>query len=500
MFPNSNCFPDAVAILAFLSDIVRDIRKYAGPTEMPLIHCDELITDKFTETFAAEMLRNYNNIYLLTSKSKDDEARDLINDEVHERLVNGLIAIKMKKEDITIEKIEAKAEELRLSSEKLEQKLVATDCDKYFAGIVEQYAEKKLEYQKIVEELTEKRKYLKMIKLTYDTKAQKLASKQVEIQKLTYQIQQQKYSVIDIKQLLAKETSIKNSIAMIQAETDAIKIDAANAQVKFARAQKLKLDVIKKFNDFTFQITQKLMQIHSYANLNINDITIDPTASSETILTICSRVHHLKENCAIVKKEHLNKIEQNKARLEELKVYSNRLSQKCTEKMAKRDADERKQNKLTEMYAMYEHDGSLKVAKLQRDIAHQIALKAKMDEDLVNLEKEAEKLAAKNVEIFNEGERKAYEQIREKQTICDEMTKLNDFVDQWTNWLGVMVDTESVGTIGTMKDILVINCFWKLFLCFVILRTNTMHAIQMSTNVEWFSSKNNRRKIMIWLL
>lgn len=424
LFFNSTCYPDAIAILSFLSDIVRDIKKYAAPTEMPLIHCDQLITNKFTEIFAAEMLRNY----LLTSKSED-----LIDDEVHERLVNGLIATKMKNENITIEQLEAKAEELRVSSEKLEKKLVATDCEKYFEGIVEQYDEKKSEYQKIVEELTEKRKYLKMIKLTYDTRAQKLASKQVELQKLTYQIQHQKYSVIDIKQLLAKETSIKNSIAMIQAETDAIKIDAANAQVKLARAQKLKLDNIKKFNDFTFQITQKLMQIHSYANLNINDITIDPTASSEAISSICSRVHHLKENCAIVKKERMNKIEQNKARLEELKVYSNRLSQKYTEKMAIRDAAERKHNKLSEMYSMYEHDRSLKVAKLQRDIADLIELKAKMDEDLVNLENEAEIWAAKNVEIFNEGERKALDKIREKQTICDELTKLNDFVDQWTN-------------------------------------------------------------------
>lgn len=422
-FVHSNCYPDAVAILAFLSDVVRDVKEYAIPTDMPLVHCERLIQDEFTEIFAAEALRHY----LLTKKQDT-----LLYDAGDDRLVSGLIAIKMKNDNLTVAKLQAKAEQLRKSSDELRNKLVATDCDKYFSTMVEHVAEKESEYQKLLDAFGEKRRYLKMITLTHDEKAKTLASKQAKIQELVRQIQHQKYSVIDIKQLLAKEMSIKNSIAMIQTEIEAIKIDAADSQVKLARAHKLKLDAIKKFNDLTFQITRKLVQCHSYANLNVNDLTIDPTASNDDILKICQRVRLLNENCTLVKLDRTKRIQQNATKLTELRVHSNRLSQKYTEQKAICDEASHRLDAANQMHANYQSNGSSAAAKLQRDIADQISIKAKLDDEIVNLQRRAEQLTVENVELFNEAERKGYEIIREKQALCNQMDELNDFIDQCT--------------------------------------------------------------------
>lgn len=222
----SNCFPDAIAILAFLSDLVRDVKKYAVPTDMPLIHCDQLMKDDFTKVFSAEVRRNY-----LLDKKLDEKGKVTLDEEGERIVLNGMIAIKMKNDNLTIEQLHELEEKLRKSSEELQRKLVQTDCDKYFETIVEQYAGKEKEYQKLKETLAEKRTYLKMITLTHEEKAKELAAKQAMVQEMAHRIKHQKYTVIDIKQVLAKETTIKNSIGMIQTETDAIKVDAANVQV-----------------------------------------------------------------------------------------------------------------------------------------------------------------------------------------------------------------------------------------------------------------------------
>ncbi|XP_055305943.1 uncharacterized protein LOC129570388 [Sitodiplosis mosellana] len=429
--PNAHgSYPEVIAILAYLCDLVRDIKNHQ-PSDVPLIPCDQLMNTDHMLLFDSEVNRNYYDLYINEPPRKLDEGFPL-DKEGEIKLVNGYIAAKMKQVGLTVEELAARTDKLKVSSEELERNLVVSDCEKYFNSIEEQLAEKEREYVKIQEILVEKRKYLKMVNMTYDEKARKLAAKKAELQNLMRQIENQTYTTLDIKQLIAKETSIKNSIAMIQNETGAIQVEAVDDQVKLARLQKLKMDGIQKFNEFTFHITKILMQSRSFQQLNIIDYTIDPTASTETIQNMCLRLNRLNEICAQVKQEHIKQIEQNKVALAEYKSQHSRLMEKYSNQMAVMQKANKKLEISNQKCANYETEGSSSVAKLKRVINEKIATKQRIDDEITVLRKKIDELEIKNVQLFEDGERQAYEIIQAKQTLCRELDELNNYIDDCT--------------------------------------------------------------------
>lgn len=414
-----------MGILAFLSDLVCEIKQFAVPTEMPLVPCDSLVNDDFMRLFVAETLRNY-----IDYKSPREE---LLDEEGNANLVNGLVATKMKINGLTVNELAAKAEALKKSSEELQQKLIASDCDKYFDSIEEQFTEKENEHEKLQNLLAEKRKLLKMITLTHDDRARKLAAKQAELKQIMYKIQHQKYGILDIKQLIAKETSMKNAITMIQNEKETIEAEAADAQVKLARLQKLKLDIIRKFNDSTYHITKKLMQTHTFKNINVIDLTIDPAATEADILSTCLRLNQLYENCVIAKREYNEQIERSREKLEDYKSHYNRLTEKYTEQMITFQKANKNLDTLNQRYSQLEDEGTTNNAQLQREIQEKIDTKKRIEEEIERLRKKAEHLEVENVKIFADGERKAQDIIHEKQKLSQNIDKLSDLIDEHTN-------------------------------------------------------------------
>lgn len=174
------------------------------------------------------------------------------------------------------------------------------------------------------------------------------------------------------------------------------------------------------------------MQCHSYVNLNVNDFTIDPTASNEAILNICSRLHQLNEHLMMVKEERTKQIQRNQAKVTELKVQSNRLTEKYATKMTEHDEAEQKLHTINQMYLDCEMNKSSNRAKLEREIEDKIVIKAKLDEEIAALQKLAQELAAKNVQLFEDGERKALEIIRAKEEVCRQLDTMIDAIDECT--------------------------------------------------------------------
>lgn len=410
-----------IAILAFLSDLVRDIKKPALP-DMPLMPCDRLVNNEFTCLFAAEALRNY--------LSYDPDRDSLLDSEGEAKLVNGLIAIKMKIDDLTVEKLTAKADQLRKSSAQIEQNLVKSESEKYFKAIEEQFADKENEHQKLLQMLADKRKYLKMITLTHDEHLAKMALKQAEMQNTMHIVQHQKYTTIDVKQLVAKETSIKSTISMIQKENDAIKAEADDAQVKLARLQKLKLDAIRKFNDFSLHAAQKLVRTPSFERLNINNLTIDPTASLQAIQSICLRLTQLNENCAILKRQQSNEIQENKSKLDEYKTQHAQLTMKYAEHLAQLQKAKQKFDSFNQKRSSCENEGSISADRLQREVDEKIAYKKQLEEQITGSRKRVNDLEAQNAQMLEDGERQAQQIIREKKKLCDQLDKIDDFMDK----------------------------------------------------------------------
>lgn len=435
---------------------------------MPLKHCDRLINDEYMHYFVVETLNNY--------KNEDLPRGVLLQEDAERKLLNGMIAAKMKINGLTIDELTAKEEQLRKSSAELQNNLIESDCDKYFRSIEDQFAQKEAEYQKLQDILADKRKYWKMITLTHVEKARALAAAQAKLQQLMHQIQHQKYSVVDIKQLIAKESLIKSSIAMIQDEKKTIEAETMDAQVKLARLQKIKLESIRKFNDLTFQITKTLMQSHHFQELNINDFTIDPNAVPKVIQSICLRLNQLHEHCGMKKHGYTDQIEQIQANLLERHTEFSELTKKHTEQMANLQRASKKLNALNQMAAQLEDECAMITANLQREIAEKIATKTQIDEEIVKLRKKTEALKIENVRLFEEGEQKAHEIICTKKMLNKEMDQLNDFLDRYENvWDKILLLLDFIKKSMPLFDSLiylqvvidVIDVQFSFFCCFV---------------------------------
>lgn len=395
------------------------MQQYGVPTDMPLTHCDRLVNDEFTKLLAAEALDNY-------STYDPDQGLDPV---VLDKLVNRMLSIKMKFDGLTFETLLEKAALLRQSSAELKQNLVETDCEKYFNNIEEQFLAKEMEYEKLEEILREKRKCLKIINFSHDEKSRELAAMKTKLDEVSCSVRDQKYTTLDIKQLAAKETSVKNSIVMIQSEVDAIKLEAGDAQVKMARLQKLKLDAIKEFNDLTFRITQQLMQCRSFQQLNINDLTIDPTAPAKAIEHTCLRLQKLADTCDTIKRATRDHNQQKQLQLAECEQQRSQLDEKYTVEMTKfQQANQHLQNihrKLTEC----EGKRTENTAKLQNTITDCIARKKQIDAEIEHLHKKHDRIQAKNEELLQTGESQARDILIAKQRLSDRIDELNDLLD-----------------------------------------------------------------------
>lgn len=423
-FPtHSQFYPEVIAILAFLSDLLGDIKKCYNTMEMPLKCCDRLLNDEFTQLFSAETLRNY------TSYDPDHES--LMDNDSEARMIDRFIAIKMKMPTVTANQLAEKAVKLLESNEKLRENLVETDIQKCFASMGQQVCEKEKELQDLHVILNEKRTHLKMVMLKHDERLAELRTKQTQYDDLMEAIQNQQYTTLDIKQMMAKETTVKGSMAMLKEEVDAIKVQAADAQVKLARVQKVKFDKIKEFNERTFNIVQKLMETSAFRKINVNDLTIDPAATVRQIQMVCMHLKLLKESCVAAKRQYNQQTQQN---CDEMTAYAAELMQlneKYANDMATFQEASKKLDDMNQQCTNFKSDGSNDASRMQRGIDEQIAYKKLLNAEIDDLKMKKTKMEAENVELFNVGERKAQEMIRAKRSAVKQLDQLSDFIDDF---------------------------------------------------------------------
>lgn len=412
-----------VAILAFVSDVIGDIRKCTGSMKMPLKPCDRLLNAEFTQLFSAEMLSSY--------LQYDPDHVSLLDNDSETLMINRFIAIKLKlNAPITVDELAAKTLKLQQSNEQLCDNLTETDVQKCFNSVHEQMMAQETELQHLQEVLNDKRTHLKMITLKHTERATELRAKQTECTSLIEKIQNQMYSTLDIKQLMAKETTIKSSIAMIRGEVDAIKAQMADCLVKLARAQKLKFDMIKQFNQFTFDITSKLMESSTFRQkTNVNDLTIDPAASMADVQKVCMHLKLLGESCAAVKRQYRQKIQQNNENMTECTAELEQLTDKYSADMTTFQMATTKLNEAQQQCENYKCDRSTDENRMRCAIDDLVAYKNEMMEQIDSLRSRAIKLKAENVALLNMGEQKSREAIRAKQTGIKQMNQLCDFID-----------------------------------------------------------------------
>lgn len=391
--------------------------------EMPLKCCDRLLNDEFTQLFSAESLRNY------TSYDPDHES--LLDHDSEAQMVDRFIAIKMKNSKVTAAELAEKVLKLHESNEKLQENLIETDIQKCFASVSQQVKEKEKELDDLQAILNEKRTHLKMITLKHDERLAELRAKQTMCDNVLQMIQNQQFTTLDIKQMVAKETTVKGSIAMLQEEIDAIKVQAANAQVKLARLHKLKFDKIKEFNETTFNVVQKLMETAAFRKINVNDLTIDPAATVRDIQKVCMHLNLLNGSCAAIKRQYNQQIEQHRDKMTAQTNELKQLDEKFTADMAEFQMVSQKLDNMNQRCVNFKSDGSTDASRMQCGIDEQIAYKKLLTDEIEDLKVKVASLGAENVNLCNIGERKAQEIIRAKRATVKQIDRLSDFIDKF---------------------------------------------------------------------
>lgn len=393
--------------------------------EMPLKCCDRLLNDEFTQLFSAETLRNYS--------SYDPDHESLMDHDSEAQMIDRFIAIKMKNSKVTAPELAEKVLKLHESNEKLQENLIETDIQKCFASVSQQVIEKEQELEGVQAVLNEKRTHLKMIMLKHDERLAELRAKQTGCDNVLEVIQNQQYTTLDIKQMVAKEATVRASIAMIQEEIDAIRVQAADAQVKLARFQKLRLDMIKKFNDTTFNIVQKLMETAAFRKINVNDLTIDPTASIRDIQKVCTHLNILNQSCATGKRQYNQQLAQINEKMTAFTIELKQLNDKHTAQTAEFQMASQKLDNLNQQCTNFKSDGSTDASRMQSGIEELIAYKKILTDEIAEVKVKVEAMETENAELFNIGEQKAQEIIRAKKATAKQIDKLSDFID---NFLG----------------------------------------------------------------
>lgn len=389
---------------------------------MPLKCCDRLLNDEFTQLFSAETLRNYT--------SYDPDHASLMDNDSEARMIDRFISIKMKN-NVTANELVERALKLHESNAKLQENLIETDIQKCFASVSQQVLEKEKELEDLQGILNEKRTHLKMVMLKHEERSAELHAKQTGCDKLEELIQNQPYTTLDIKQLLAKEATVKGGIAMIREEIDAIKVQAADVQVKLARLQKLKFDKIKEFNEMTFNIVKKLMETSAFRKVNVNDLTVDPAASMHDTQTVCMHLNLLTESCAAIKRQYNQQILQNDGKMTKYTAELKQLNEKYSSDMAEFQVASKKLDDANQQCTNYKTNGSADVSRMQCGIDEQIAYKKQITEQIDELKIRKAAMHAENVKLFELGERKAQEIIRAKRKATKQLDQLSDFIDDF---------------------------------------------------------------------
>lgn len=415
--PNAqHMFKECVALLAWLSDIVRFTQK-TELTELPMLRGQEFPSDEYAKLFSNEV----QNAFHLWNEESEDEFANIQNG-----LVEKFIQMKM---GVSPAQLLDKTEQLEKTNAKL-VKVNATDN-----GTEEKYFEKmKVNYNKLKDDLNElqrsnaiKMDSIQKLTTVYRMKAAQATEKDNELAILARKVQNQKYSVDDVQLVMHQTAALKQSIESSKAEISKIRNDATDIQVKVARLKQQRISAINDLNQFAYKIAQIMAKTQLYEKLNVNDLHIDVMAASDAIEMVCGRLKRLYDGMVANKQRIEDQIERRSATIEHLNSQQKLLVAELKALMSKYQKVNKISSIVNERILVYELESQAALIKLQvrsndgnyEELLQEIATKR---EEMTRLEEE-------NLKIFRTGEECIYENIRQKQIILKQLDDMNKTIE-----------------------------------------------------------------------
>lgn len=412
-------FKECVALLAWLSDIVRCTQK-DELAELPMDGGNEFPNESYTKHFSLEV----QNAFPLWNEESDDAFAN-----VQDGLIESFV--KAKRGCASIDKMIHKAEELRKANAKLLQAQAANhreDDEKSFETVQAKYNELKQEFEELNNYNAGRIESINRLKIMHTLKANEAKDKKDALNALFEQIGKQKYTLADI-QLVSDKTSLtRKAIASANQEIARIRDNATELQIKVARLKQQRIKTIQDLNALAFRIAQILAKSPDFENsVNVNDLCLDISADSDAIQTVCRRLERLHDNVATHKQRIRHKIDQQKAKISAFDTQCDHLESEVKNSKMKFQKANRSLATINEKVVRYQTESKIIFAQLQP------ATMNNEYDDLVKVmadnREKITRLEVENLEILENGEDCIYKIIEAKHNALEELDNMSKLLD-----------------------------------------------------------------------
>lgn len=419
--PNAqHMFKESVAMLAWLSDIIRYSEDEESPLTIDIQRDEEFPNEEYTKHFSDEV----QNAFHLWSEGSDDAFID-----VQQQLVEQFIQSKC---FASIDGLIDKTAKLRKANEILgenSQQLANNENDeKRFESLNAEYSRLKSESKELKHVIASKQNYMQSITMKYESANKNAKAREAALQSLVEKIRKQKHSVADLKKVSTKVDAIKSTIESMGRDVQVFREEATAIEIKVARLRQQRSTIIAEFNRFAFKAAQHMIMGGTHENLDVNDFVVENTDDANAIEAACMRLKRLHNGLITAKERYRSNIEIGAANVTNLKKQEQLLESEYKKLM-------------TKLTNANENLLSINSAILKLEIEFRAALAALQttasDDELNELMREIAdqrekkvRLEAENVMIFEAGQKKIKELFQARQKVLQNLDELNEHFDK----------------------------------------------------------------------
>lgn len=279
-----HAYSDCINLLAWLSEYIQD----QMPDENDIAGDDEFPNVDYTRQFSIEV----EHAFPLWNKSDDDECATIT-----QQLIDANIAIQLKHHVENGNELIRFTEELRRSSERI-QREHATEIsapivnnNNYDTKLTETSEQLKLaQNQRLlaIEQYEEIRQKHSQLTSKYSLRSTKFS-------KLQQQIQNQRYSLLDLKQQFARESTAKETINMLTNDLIAARHIDGSQQIAIARAKAQFNEAIIKFSGLLLNCERLIARISQNTPLDVELPRLIPSQLFDSIAPAISGLDQIDE-------------------------------------------------------------------------------------------------------------------------------------------------------------------------------------------------------------
>lgn len=417
----THAYSECVALLAWLSDLVcTEDLEHSN-------ECDSAFPSvEFTERFSRDALSEYKKC----NGHPDVRCIAWIEKMVEARLIAGLKNhVQNRNEfDKLMENMQSKIEKL----EKIELK----EPSKESLMMIEQIQIDEQQLQSLKEDINKRTHALDKIYL-HSCQQSQINAKHEAIEKIQEILSKQRVKHDDYALAKEKLKMLEETIESLKKQIDTLGEDSAKEVLKKARLVKLRNDDIAKINRIGFKMTQIILLSKLNVAYDADAIQIGPRDSDDKIKMVCKTMDRLIKNVQCHKQQIGISIEQKKIELNKIQLLENRSNDRHEAAKKKFQELNVRLGNADAIYVQQKSSCDSAIREAKKQMERLIGERDTLTEKIRDCNDRCALLKLQNVEILEEGERKATELIDTKLKIIETLDEVIAHIDE------IVIETDS---------------------------------------------------------